>query len=138
VSELKSFSRATSYNELENFLWDMEQYFSVEKISVVKQMNLTVMYLRGNVKLWWRTRIKEDFSVRCPKINETWDHLKQELKELFLSNNTSWRVWEELKRLKHEMLVSENIKSFNSLILNIENIYEEDKLFNFMSGLQPW
>jgi len=25
VSELKSFGRATSYNELENFLWDMEQ-----------------------------------------------------------------------------------------------------------------
>jgi hypothetical protein len=36
------------------------------------------------------------------------------------------------------MLVSENIKSFSSLILNIENIYEEDKLFNFMSELQPW
>ena len=80
VSELKSFDRATSYNELENFLWDMEQYFSVTKISVVKQVNLTVMYLRGDVKLWWRTGIKKDLSVRCPKI-ETWDHLKQELKE---------------------------------------------------------
>jgi hypothetical protein len=75
VPELKSFSRATSYNELENFLWDMEQYFNVVKISVVKQMNFTVMYLRGNVKFWWRTRIKEDFIVGCPKI-ETWDHLK--------------------------------------------------------------
>jgi len=38
------------------------------------------MYLGGDVKLWWRTRIKEDLSVGCPKI-ETWDHLKQELKE---------------------------------------------------------
>jgi hypothetical protein len=80
VPELKSFGRATSYNELENFLWDMEQYFSIAKISVVKQVNLTVMYLRGDVKLWWRTRTKKDLSVGCPKI-ETWDHLKQELKE---------------------------------------------------------
>ena len=32
----------------------------------------------------------------------------------------------------------EYVKTFSSLMLDIKNMSEEDKLFNFMSGLQPW
>jgi hypothetical protein len=137
VPEPKCFGGARSSKELENFLWDMEQYFSVEKISVAEQVDLTVMYLTGDAKLWWRTRTKEDLSAGRLKI-EMWDCLKQELKEQFLPNNTSWIAPEELKRLKHERSVREYVKSFSSLILDIENMSEEDRLFNFMSGLQTW
>jgi len=137
VPEPKCFGGARSSKELEKFLWDMEQYFSVEKISVAEQVDLTVMYLTGDAKLWWRTRTKEDLSAGRLKI-EMWDCLKQELKEQFLPNNTSWIAPEELKRLKHERSVREYVKSFSSLILDIENMSEEDRLFNFMSGLQTW
>jgi len=80
VPEPKCFGGARSSKELENFLWDMEQYFSVAKIGVAEQVDLTVMYLTGDAKLWWRIRTKEDLSVGRPKI-ETLDCLKQELKE---------------------------------------------------------
>ncbi|KAL5756933.1 hypothetical protein ACOSQ2_021679 [Xanthoceras sorbifolium] len=30
------------------------------------------------------------------------------------------------------------VKEFSSLMLDIQNMPEEDKLFNFMSGLQTW
>lgn len=30
------------------------------------------------------------------------------------------------------------MKEFSSLMLDIKNMFDEDKLFNFMSGLQPW
>jgi hypothetical protein len=43
-------------------------------------------------------RTKKNLSVGHPKI-ETWDRLKQEMKEQFLPNNTSWIAREELKRL---------------------------------------
>ena len=80
VPEPKCFGGARSSKELENFFWDMEQYFSVAKIGVAEQVDLTVMYLTGDAKLWWRTRTKDDLSAGRPKI-ETWDRLKQELKE---------------------------------------------------------
>ena len=80
VPEPKCFGGARSSKELENFLRDMEQYFSVAKIGVAEQRDLTVMYLTGDAKLWWRTRTKDDLSAGCPKI-EAWDRLKQELKE---------------------------------------------------------
>ena len=48
---------------MENFLWDMEHYFSVAKIYVDGQMDIAMMYLTGDTKLWWRTRTKEDINV---------------------------------------------------------------------------
>jgi len=66
----------------------MEQYFSVARIDVAEQVDLTVMYLTGDTKISWRLRTKKDLSVECPKI-KMWDRLKQELKEQFLPNNTS-------------------------------------------------
>jgi hypothetical protein len=45
VPEPKCFGGARSSKELENFLWDMEQYFSVAKIGVAEQVDLTVMSL---------------------------------------------------------------------------------------------
>jgi hypothetical protein len=95
------------------------------------------MYLSGDAKLWWRTRIKEDLNAGRPKI-ETWDRLKQELKEQFLPNNTSWLAREDLKKLKQDRSLRDYVKEFSSLILDIENMFEENRLFNFMSGIQPW
>jgi hypothetical protein len=81
VPKPKSFGRAKSSKELENFLWDMEQYFSVMKISVAEQVNLTVMYLTGDAKLRWRTRIEENLNVGHPKIKraERTDPSKQHI-----------------------------------------------------------
>jgi len=83
VPEPKPFDGVQSSKELENFLWDIDQYFSVEKIRLAEQVNITVMYLTGDAKLWWQTRSKEDLNAGRPKV-ETWETLKRELKEQFL------------------------------------------------------
>ena len=68
----------------------------------------------------------------------TWETLKKELKDQFLPTNTAWVAREALKRLRHTGSVREYVKEFSSLMLDIKNMSEEDKLFNFMSGLQGW
>ncbi|KAL5825619.1 hypothetical protein ACOSQ3_021682 [Xanthoceras sorbifolium] len=68
VPEPKHFNGSRNAEELENFLWDIEQYFRAAKIPERKQY----------------------------------------------------------------------VKEFSSLMLDIQNMSEEDKLFNFMSGLQTW
>ena len=45
---------------------------------------------------------------------------------------------EALKRLKHTSVVREFVKEFSSLMLDIKNMFDDDKLFNFMSCLQGW
>jgi hypothetical protein len=68
VPKLKAFGDARSSKELENFLWDMERYFSVAKVGLAEQVNITVMYLSSDAKLWLGTKSKEDLNVSGPKV----------------------------------------------------------------------
>ncbi|KAK4385672.1 hypothetical protein Sango_2691200 [Sesamum angolense] len=95
------------------------------------------MYLIGDVKLWWRTRLSNDASANRDKI-ETWDVLKNELKDQFLPCNTSWLAKESLQKLNHAGTLRDYVKEFGSLMMDVRDMSEEDKLFNFLSGLQIW
>jgi len=137
VPEPKAFEGIRNAKMLENFLWDMEQYFVAAHIPESEQVSITSMYLDGDAKLWWRTRVQEDVSMGKPKIDE-WETMKKELKNQFLPCNAGWQARESLKKLQHTGTPREYVKEFSSLMLDISNMSDEDKLFNFMSGLQPW
>ena len=81
--------------------------------------------------------MEDDAESGRPQIT-TWETLKKELKNQFLPTNTAWVAREALKRLRHIGTVREYVKEFSSLMLDTKNMSEEDKLFNFMSGLQGW
>ncbi|KAG6526884.1 hypothetical protein ZIOFF_008971 [Zingiber officinale] len=137
VPEQKSFGGTRSAKELENFLWDMEQYFVAAKVPETEKVTISSMYLIGDAKLWWRTRMVDDANAGRQKI-DTWDRLKKEMKDQFLPGNTSWIARDGLKRLKQSGSVRDYVKEFSSLMLDIQNMSEEDKLYNFLYGLQPW
>ena len=65
-----------------------------------------------------------------------WEILKKELKDQFLPTNTTWMARESLKKLKHKGSIRYYVKEFSSLILDIKDMSEVDKLFNFMFGSQ--
>ena len=48
----------------------------------------------------------------------------------------AWVARESLKKLKHKGFVRDYVKEFNSLLLDIKNVSEEEKIFNFLSRLQ--
>ena len=102
-----------------------------------EQVTITIMYLTGDANLWWWTKTSDDAADGRPKI-ESWEILKNELKDQFLPTNTAWMARESLKKLKHTGSVRDYVKEFSSLILDIKDMSEVDKLFNFMSGLQGW
>lgn len=61
--------------------------------------------------------------------------MKEELKSQFLPSNAAWLARENLSKLRHTGTPPEYIKEFPSMILDIRNMPEEDKLFNFTPGL---
>ncbi|XP_042444160.1 uncharacterized protein K02A2.6-like [Zingiber officinale] len=95
------------------------------------------MYLIGDAKLWWRTRMVDDANAGRQKI-DMWDRLKKEMKDQFLPGNTSWIARDGLKRLKWSGSMRDYVKEFSSLMLDIQNMFEEDQLYNFLYGLQTW
>ena len=51
VPEPKGFDGARSAKELENFLWDMEQFFRAAQVADEQKVFITGMNLIGDVKL---------------------------------------------------------------------------------------
>ena len=137
VPDPKAYEGARDAKALENFLWDMEQYFKAAHINNGEQVTVASMFLVGDAKLWWRTRMDDVESTGRPRI-ETWAVLKKELKEQFLPNNAAWVAREKLKHLKQTGTVRDYVKAFTSNLLDIRDMAEADKLFNFVSGLKPW
>ena len=52
VPEPKPFNGARSAKDLENFFWDMEQYFKVARVLDQDIVTITSMYLLGDAELW--------------------------------------------------------------------------------------
>ena len=52
IPELKSFSGNHNAKELENFLWDMEQFFKATRVPDLEKVSITSMNLMGDAKLW--------------------------------------------------------------------------------------
>ncbi|GFY89260.1 hypothetical protein Acr_06g0012000 [Actinidia rufa] len=52
VPEPKFFGGVRSSKELENFLWDMEQYFKASRISDDEKVLITSMHLSRDAKFW--------------------------------------------------------------------------------------
>ena len=66
VPEPKGFDGARSAKELENFLWDMEQFFKAARVTDEEKVSITGMFLLGDAKFWWRTRLEGDAKSSRP------------------------------------------------------------------------
>ncbi|RVW29804.1 hypothetical protein CK203_087390 [Vitis vinifera] len=97
VLEPKGSNGNRNAKELENFLWDMEQFFRVAHVPDGEKVSIT---------------------------------------DQFLHTNIAWVARESLKMLRHTGSVRDYVKEFSSLMLDMKNMLEKDKLFNFMFGLQ--
>ncbi|XP_070029781.1 uncharacterized protein [Nicotiana sylvestris] len=121
IPEPKEFNGARSAKKLENFLWDMEQYFQAAHVRDEDKVTITTMYL---------------VDMQSFGGGHAW--LKKELKDQFFLSNTGWIARDRLKKLKQTRTVRDYVKDFNSLMLDMSNMSEEDKLHNFLYGLQSW
>ena len=74
VPNSSSFDSVWNAKTLENFIWDMEQYFKAAKVPDGEQVSLVGMYLTANAKLWWMSRHMEDTRVRRSTFN-SWEEL---------------------------------------------------------------
>ncbi|XP_022745098.1 uncharacterized protein LOC111295720 [Durio zibethinus] len=134
VPKPRCYEGAKDAKELENFLFDMEQYFRAVCIeSEEDKVVMASMYLAGNAKLWWRSKFVND---ECPI--KTWVDLKQELKNQFFPENVEYMARMKLRELVQTGTVREFVRSFSTIMLDIRDMSEKDKMFYFLEGLKPW
>ncbi|XP_070057432.1 uncharacterized protein [Nicotiana tomentosiformis] len=79
----------------------------------------------------------DDESARRLKV-DTWEKLRDALRDKFLPSNSSWVSRDRLKQLRQTGSIWDYVKDFSSLLLDIQYMSDEDKLHNFISGMQGW
>ncbi|KAK3027702.1 hypothetical protein RJ639_041412 [Escallonia herrerae] len=137
VPEPKSYGGARDAKELENFFFDVEQYFRAIRVdSEATKVSMAAMYLVGDAKLWWRKKYAEIEDGSC--VINTWEILKRELKSQFFPENTAFNARKALLECKHTGSVREYCQTFSALMLDISDMSAVDRLFFFMEGLKPW
>ncbi|XP_075087714.1 uncharacterized protein LOC142169711 [Nicotiana tabacum] len=115
----------------------MEDYF--EHLCIVDEaakIRAATMYLADTAMLWWR-RKKADMEKGTCSI-KSWDQFKFELKRQFYPQNVVNEARRKLRELRQTTSISEYVKDFTKLILQIPNMASDDLLFTFVDGLQNW
>ena len=97
----------------------MEHFFKATHVMNEEKVSISSMYLLGDAKLWWRTKLEGDAESESHRIT-TYETLKREPKEQFLPTNAAWLAQESLRRLKHTGTVREYVKAFSCLMLDIK------------------
>jgi len=55
----KTYGGGRDPKEVDNFIFDVEQYFRVTQLEPTLQVDTAAMYLTDDAKLWWRTKYSE-------------------------------------------------------------------------------
>ena len=121
--------------EVENFLWHLENYFTCNRVrSNENKINTTVLYLSEMAMMWWKRKEAEIGKGTCTI--DTWEQFCEEFKKASFSNNVVYEVKHKFLELKQTGSIRAYV--FTTLTLQIPNLSDEDMLFHFMDGLQNW
>ncbi|KAA0042380.1 uncharacterized protein E6C27_scaffold795G001000 [Cucumis melo var. makuwa] len=108
VPEPKPFCGVRDAKALENFIFDLEQYFkATNTVTEEAKVTLATMYLCKDAKLWWRSRYMDIQEGRCTIARQ------------------------KLRDLKHTGNIREYVKQFAGLMLDIRDMSEKDKVLCF-------
>eukprot|EP00253_Pinus_taeda_P027727 PITA_27727 len=138
VKEPESYDGARSAKFLGNFLWDMEQY--LEWLNLPKweaQVKVAAQFLTNDAKMWWRRRADQITNGSADDIT-SWDDMKKALQSHFSPQDEMWEARTKIKFIKQTGSLQTYQQEYSSVVLELPDMAEKDKVFNFIIGLMPW
>eukprot|EP00253_Pinus_taeda_P003556 PITA_03556 len=138
VKEPESYDGTRSAKVLGNFLWDMEQY--LERLNLSKgeaQVKVAAQFLTNDAKMWWRRRVDQITSGSADDIT-SWDDMKKALQSHFSPQDETWEARTKIKFIKQTGSLQTYQQEYSSAVLELLDMAEKDKVFNFIIGLKPW
>nr|XP_009779181.1 PREDICTED: uncharacterized protein LOC104228414 [Nicotiana sylvestris] len=116
------YGGARNAKEVENFIFDIEQYF--DDVGGLEE-----------AKKW---RVKYEAIKAGEDSLETWAELKAVIRLQFFPQNMEYNARRKLRELRQTKLVRDYVREFFALMLNIRDMGDKDKLFTFLEGLKPY
>ncbi|GMJ01235.1 hypothetical protein HRI_003792700 [Hibiscus trionum] len=110
------FSGSRVAQDVDNFIWGLEQYFCVTGIDDdTTKVNTAFVYLIDVALLWWRRRCDEGEDNTIP--SKTWKDFMFEFKEHFYPKNAQHEARLKMRQLKHDGTITEYVRKFTELKL---------------------
>lgn len=126
----KPYNGERSAKEIDNFLFDVENYFQIGQVmSDSSRLAIVVMLLSEDVKVWWRTRLSNV---------TTWEKFKEELRKAFCPEDVEYAARTNLRELTQTTSIREYVNKYSTLMLDIKDMSEADRVFNFIQGLKSY
>lgn len=132
-----SFEGTRDFLTLNNWLYTIEQYLSLTRISVPtisitdhNKIAIASSYLKGNAAIWLYNK------VNSSNIPATWEAFKNAISTEFIPADHTQRAREKFKRLKQVSSVEKYLSEYRNFILMIGNTNEGEKLDRFIDGLK--
>jgi len=138
VKEPESYDGVRSAKILGNFLWDMEQY--LERLNLTKgeaQVKVAAQFLTNDAKMWWRRRADQVANGSAEDIT-SWDDMKKAMQTHFSPQDETWEARSRIKYIKQTGSLQTYQQEYSSAVLELPDMSEKDKVFNFIIGLKPW
>lgn len=132
----KDYSGTRDSKEVDNFVFDMEQYFRICQLDDNMKVDTATMHLTDDAKLWWRTK-HGDIEAGRIKI-DTWEEFKKELKDQFYPENTDFVARRRLMDIKQTGSIRDYVREFSACMLDIKDMTEKDRMYKFIFGLKDW
>lgn len=123
VLEPPTFIGTRNAKKLENFIWDVEQYFQTAVCCL--------SYWRRKIIVAGTSSALSEAGLH----SMTWDDLKVEPRNQFLPSNSSYAAMDSLLRPRHTGSVREYVKAYAALMLEIDDMSDHDKLYYFLASL---
>ncbi|GMJ13797.1 hypothetical protein HRI_005048900 [Hibiscus trionum] len=131
------FSGSRAAQDVDNFIWGLEQYFRVSGIDDdTTKVNRASIYLTNVALLCWRRMFDEEEYDTLPF--KTWKDFQYEFKKHFYPKNAQQEARLKVRNLKHDGTILEYVRKFTELKLQLSSLSEDEGYFDFMNGLQKW
>lgn len=114
-----------------SWLSTLESYYELANVTDIEKYKYAVTLFRGDALLWWnRTKL-------LPLAPHTWHGLREALITEFSPRNSEQAARDRLAVLYQRTTVTQYIREFRTLHLQIPGMSSGDALDRFVRGLQP-
>ncbi|KAE8662748.1 hypothetical protein F3Y22_tig00113145pilonHSYRG00109 [Hibiscus syriacus] len=111
IPKPEKFKGSRSAQDVENFLWGLDQYFAATGITEdAKKVNITSVYLSEVTLMWWRRRCND--VKRGTAAIATWEEFQADFKEQFYPEYAEDEARSKLRRLNQEGSLREHVRKF--------------------------
>jgi Ty3 transposon capsid-like protein/Zinc knuckle len=120
---------------IDTWLFNIEQYNLVVPMEPRHLIPFAASFLTEHTATWWRHTYIEQQRLR-PGAQWTWENFKEGLLEQFRPVTSEQSGRDRLHTLKQTSSVANYISAFQSIVVNIPSMSEEDRLDRFLRGLK--